>query len=351
MTGRQNIFTTLSVASVIPSSMRHELMEFLINNRQYLLSATKANDVFKSRFSGRSLISEIYQRLLASGRDQTYSLIQLPSKSAALHEVVDMTFVPFDLLQLKEADATPIRSLSMIPELNDKLVINITDITKSTGELSDITQFQWRVVRDFLSRSYYTSSGNVWISPTLVRYVAKVYSMTIGGQTARLFNLSPLMATFVQTLFCLFFVGKMTSTSLAQAFVKSHAKHLGLFDSQDLLQIFAFTQDTIHKEAPESLEDVFAIIDAYGHSQISSAKGSRLNRSVLNQKFASLGNEGRVSTIALEYPPYFFFLILLSLSNVRMGLSFFMKNNPQLMREGQEVIEQTMRASNFTAIS
>lgn len=349
--GRQNIFSTLSVASVIPASMRQELIEFLITHRQHLLVPVKASDVFKSRFSGRTMISEIYQRLVATGGEHSYALLRLPSKSTALHEVVDMTFVPFDLLQLQAANTVPSRSLTMIPELNDKLVINITDITKANGELSDITQFQWRVVRDFLSRSYYTSTGNVWISPTLVRYVAKVYSMTIGGQTGRLFNLSPLMTSFVQTLFCLFFVGKMTSTDLAPAFVKSHAKHLGLFDSQDLLQIFAFTQDTIHKAAPESLEDVFAIIDAYGHSQIHSEKGSRLNRSVLNAKFASLHPEGRVSTIALEYPPYFLYLILLALSNVRMGLTFSMKNSPQLLREGQDVIEQTMRSPNFTAIT
>jgi len=348
--GRQNIFTTLSVASVIPASMRQELMEFLITHRQHLLPPIKANDVFKSRFSGRSMISEIYQRLLATSRDQNYALIRLPSKSTALHEVVDMTFVPFDLLQLKEANTVPSKSLAMIPELNDKLVINVTDITKANGELSDITQFQCRVVRDFLSRSYYTSSGNVWISPTLVRYVAKVYSMTIGGQIARLFNLSPLMTSFVQTLFCLFFVGKMTSTDLAPAFVKAHAKHLGLFDSQDLLQIFAFTEDTLHKQAPESLEDVFAVIDAYGHSQIHSEKGSRLNRSVLNAKFSSLHTEGRVSTIALEYPPYFLFLILLVFSNHRMGLTFSMKNNPQLLNEGKDVLEQALRSMNFTSI-
>jgi hypothetical protein len=95
---------------------------------------------------------------------------------------------------------------------------------------------------------------------------------------------------------------------------------------------------------------VFAVIDAYGHSQIHSDKGSRLNRSVLNAKFASLHTEGRVSTIALEYPPYFLFLILLVFSNHRMGLTFSMKNNPQLLNEGKDVLEQALRSMNFTSI-
>lgn len=346
--GRQNIFTTLSVTSVIPTSMQHELIDFLVGNRQYLYPTHKVNEAFKTRFTGRTPISEIFQRLTAAGKDKAYGLIRLPSKSATLHEVVDMTFVPFDLLQLKEATPAFSKTLSLIPELNDKLVINVTDITRGDGEFSDITQFQWRVVRDFLSRSFYASSGNVWISPALVRYVAKVYSMTIGGQLANLFGLTPLMRTFLQTIFCLFFVGKMTSNTLAPAFIKAHAKSLNLYDSQDLQQIFAFVQDQIGKPTPETLEEVFKIIDAYGHTQLATAHGSRLNRAILNQRFASLHPEGRVSVISLEYPPYFLFLILLSLSGMRMGLSFQMKNM-NLVKEGQDVVTDMLKSSLLTA--
>ena len=348
--GRQNIFTILNVASVIPDSMRKDLTEFLISQRAHILPEQKAGEVFKSRFSGRTAISEIYHRLLMTGKDQAYSLIRLPNKTTAINEVIDMTFVPFDLLQLSEVNGGSSRALAMIPELDNKMVINITDITKANGELSDITQFQWRVVRDFLSRSFYSSGGNVWISPALVRYVAKVYSMTIGGQIARQFGLSPIMTSFVQTIFCLFFVGKMTTPALAPAFVRSHARHLNLFDSQDLLQIFAFVEDTLHGPCPQSLEDVFKIIDAYGHSQLNSGGTSRLTRAVLNTKFASLHTEGRVSVIALEYPPYFLFAILLALSNHRMGLTFHMKTM-RLIDEGREVIDQAMRSPAFTAIS
>ena len=123
-----------------------------------------------------------------------------------------------------------------------------------------------------------------------------------------------------------------------------------MFDSQDLLQIFAFVEDTLHGPCPQSLEDVFKIIDAYGHSQLNSGGTSRLTRAVLNTKFASLHTEGRVSVIALEYPPYFLFAILLALSNHRMGLTFHMKTM-RLIDEGREVIDQAMRSPAFTAIS
>lgn len=281
------------------------------------------------------------------GKDQAYSLIRLPSKTVALREAIDMTFVPIDLLQMKEIIPTSSKSLSLFSELNDKLVINISDITKSNGEFSDVTQFHYRVIRDFLSRSYYLSGGDFWISPTLVRYVAKAYSMTIGGSIARLFGLTPLVQQFIQTVFCAFFVGQMTSEDVAPTFMKVHGRNMGLMDHSEVNQILSFVEDTLKKKVPTSLEDVFKVIDAYDHDQLKVKGGmSRLNRPVLNMKFFSLFPEGHVSTIALEYPPYFLFLILLVLSNTRIGLSFPMKNM-NLIREGNDIMEQLVKSPTF----
>jgi len=345
--GRQNIFTTLSVASVMPQSMRNDLLDFLISNRQSLLSPQRKSEAFRSRFSGHGPIADIVHRISTLGKDQSYALINIPTKSTSLREVVDMTFVPFDILQLKDVTPSYSKTLSLIPELDDKIVLNVSDITRSNGDFSDISQLQWRITRDFLSRSFYVSSGNVWISPALVRYVAKVYSMTIGGQIARLFGLSPLIQMFIQTVFGMYFVGKMTSSDIAPEFIRSHYRGMGVVDAQELVQIFSFVEDVLGKKTPESLEEVMKVIDEYGHDQLKHNGQSRLTRAVLHVRFSNLFPESHVSTIALEYPPYFLFLILLVLSNVRIGLSFSMKNL-NLVREGHEVVEQLMKSHLFT---
>lgn len=343
---RQNIFSTLNVASIMPPSSIDELLKFLINNRQYLLSPAQRTELFHTRFTGHTAVSELVHRIVASHKEQAYSLLRIPPKTSALSEVVDMTFVPFDIKQMSEIVPSYSKSLSVIPELADKLVINITDLVKANGEFADVSQFQWRVVRDFLSRSYHVSGGNVWISPALVRYVAKVYSMTIGGQLARFFGLSDLIRTFVQALFALFYIGKMTSTALAQDFMKVNAKPLGHYDPQDLQQVFAFVEDTLGKKCPESLEDVFACIDAYSASQLSGKSGSRLDRTVLSVRFAAMFPESHVSTISLEYPPYLLFMILLVLSRHRSGLSIRIKDM-NLLKEGHDVIDGLLRQPVF----
>lgn len=344
--GRQNIYKALSTASVMPPAMITDLMQFLIKNHSLILPSVKKNDAFKTRISGQSIMSEITQRLTVLGKDQAYSLIRIPSKSVALPEVADFTFVPFDVLQMKEIVPSSSTTLSHIPELNDKMVINVTGITRSNGDFSDATQFHYRVVRDFLSRSFYTSTGKVWISPALVRYVAKVYSMTMGGQIARIFGLSPMIQSFIQSVFCLFFVGKMTDNDIAQDFTKSHARSLGMYDDSSLTQIFAFVEDTLGKKVPESLDEVCQVVDAYGHDHMQQGGVSRMTRAVLNTKFMSLAPDGQTSMIALEYPPYFLLLILMVLSHEKVGLSFTMKTL-KLDREGTEVMEQMMRSPLF----
>lgn len=343
---RENIYKTQSVSSIIPKATLTDLVNFLVESRTYIIPGSKNNEAFKTRFSTNSILSEIVQKLATLGKDKEFSLIRLPSKSISLREVVDMSFIPFDMLQMKEMLTTPSLSLPLIPELNNKLIINTTDITKVNGEFSDVSQFQYRVVRDFLSRSFYVSSGSTWISPTFVSYIAKVYNMTIGGQIARLFGLSPPVQMFVQSIFCLFFVGKMTSSTTAQSFLKTHYKNMSLSGLTDLSQIFAFTEDVLSKPCPESLSDVCKVIEAYGHDQLTGNNGPRLSVPVLNVKFSSLFNDNHVSIIALEYPPYFAFLVLLVLSNVRIGLSFSMKNS-NLVKEGHEVFDQLVRSSLF----
>ena len=344
--GRENIYRTLSVASFIPKNTIGDLIDFLVASRAYILPQQSVTEAFKTKYSGNSIISDIVHKLTILEKDHEYSLINLPSKSVSLREVADWNFIPFDTLQMKEIVTDSTKALSVIPSLNDKIVINITDITRANGDFSDITLFQNRVVRDFLSRSYYVSKGSSWVSPTFVRYIAKVYNMTIGGQLARMFALSPQVQSFVQTIFCLYFVGKMTSRETAQAFLKDHYKYMAIAQPNDLIQIFSFIEDAIGKGVPDNLIEVCKIIDTYGPAHMSGPSGSRVTLPVINTKMSSLAPESHVSAIAVDYPPYFAYLVMRVLSNDRIGLSYHMKNL-NLLNEGKDVFEQLRRNPLF----
>jgi len=347
--GRQNVYETLTGSTFMPRTSIEELVDFLVLNRHYILPADRQSEAFKTRSFSHTLMSDLIYRLSASGGDRAYSLLKLPSKTVALREAVDNTFVPIDLLQMSAMTSSSAKTLSLIPELNDKLVINITDITKADGSFLDSSRFYQRVVRDFLSRNYYNSTGSAWISTALVRYVAKVYSMTIGAKLAKFFGLSPNVHLFIQTLFALFFVGRMTSDDVAPAFLKANAKLMYLPQGEDLSQILAMVQEVLGRSTPGTLEDVFKVIDTYSHGQLVSGNKSRLDRPVLNQNFASLASDKPVGMLALEYPPYFLFLIMLVLSGERIGLAFPMKQL-SLLNEGHTVLDQLVKTPQFLNI-
>lgn len=340
---RQNIYENLSVSSVMPEALMVDMVDFLTKNTPYLLDDVKKKETFKTRFVGQNYISDIVHRLSVLGKEDLFALLRLPTKTASLREAVDMTFLPIDLLQYEDKYPKLEKSLKLFPMLKNKMVINITDITKNTGEFSDNSLFQYRLVRDLLSRSFYTSSGSAWLSPALVRYTAKVYSMTIAAGLARVFGLSPLVQNFIQTLFCAFYITKMTSPDIAPAFLKAQGKFMGLAESNDITQILSFTKDVLGHQTPLSLEDIFKVIDHYDHDQLKTNGISRLNRPILSLRFASLYPESHFAVIALEYPPYFLFLMMLVLSNVRIGLAFPMKQM-NLLKEGHEVLESLLKS-------
>lgn len=344
--GRENIFKTLNVSSIINQSTLEDLLGFLIANRGAILPPIKRSELFRSRFSGRSPITEIVHRLIAVGKDQNYSLMKLPPKTIALREVVDMSFIPLDVLQIKDAISHIPPGLSVFPDIDDKLIINITDLTRASGEFSDVSAFHNRIVRDFLSRSYYNSTNAIWISPSFVRYIAKVYNMTLGAEIARLFALSPVVRSFIQTVFCLFFVGKMTSSKAAVAFVKSNARELGIYDTSDLIQITALSEEAIGKPVAESIIEVCKVIAAYDNSSLGGIDHPRLDIPVLNKKFSNLHTDNHLSRIALEYPPYFAFIVLFVLSGGRTGLSFQM-DRLGLLKEGRTIMDQVVKSPSL----
>ena len=344
--GRESIYKTLNVSYLLHKSSLEDIIDELVAARPYILSEQKMSDAFRVRLGGNSLLAEITRRLADRGKDKDFSLVRLPSKTIGLREVMDWSFIPFDMLQIKDVLPTMNKAVEVIPELNGKMVINITDITNAHGEISGIPKFHERVVRDFLSRSYYTSSSSVWVSPTFVRYAAKVYNMTIGGQISRNFNLQPIDQMFIQTVLCMYFVAKCTTQDITPAFMRAHGGYMRVASGNDLIQISAFVEDVVGKKAPGTLLDVLAIIDAYKLNQLMSGDSSRLTLAVLNQLFSKLFTDNQMSAISLEYPPYFVFMVLNALSGGHSGLTRAMRDR-NLMKDGNDEFKTAITSPAF----
>ena len=344
---RQNIYSTTSASTILNERAIQNFLSYVKTNRGFIVPSSKNQELCRVRNSSNILISDLYTKMMALGKYNSFSFMRIPLKDNAIKEVVETPYLTFDILQMRDILNSEYKELILIPELNNKIIINYTDISRANGEISDFSQFQSRIVRDFLSRSFYVSKGSAWISPTFVCYIAKVYNMTIGGQIARKFGLSPDIQMFLQILFAIYSVSKMVDNNQVSAFIKAHHKDLGLrTDSVEIEGVFSFIEDTIKRRTPDNLFDVCKIIEEYGSDQLIGTNGPRITVPVLNVMFSSWHNDSFVSFVALEYPPYFAYLILLVISNFRIGLSFSMKNL-NLVKEGQNIFQKTIQSSIF----
>jgi hypothetical protein len=341
--GRDNLFKTLNVSSILHEDSITRLLTFLMTNRGAILPTQKKSELFRTRFSGSSPIADLVQSIAASGKDKTYSLLRLPTKMNSLPECIDMTFITMDVMQMKSAlKNPPSSSLVAFPEINDRVIVNISDLTKANGDFSDVSQFHGRIVKDFLSRSYYNSSSPTWISPTFVRHVAKVYSMTVAAGLAGQFKTTPVTENLIKIILSLFYVGKMTSPATAVSFVKANARDLGLYDIYDLDQIAALSKEVLGTPIPTNIVDVTRLIAALDISEIGGSEHPHIDVPIMNRKFMTIFSDSNVSRIALEYPPYFAYILLSVASGIRCGLSFSMAKF-KLDSENRKVMQELVR--------
>lgn len=343
---RENIFSVPSAKYIMSPAELIRVLEYFIEQRDCILPTHRAEDLLRHRGGGNTVANEVVSNIVSSGKSNRFSMIRYPLKTTQLRETADSTFVPFDILQMREASHFHNPLLTTIPELSDVMLINVTDLTRANGDLADVGQMQWRVTRDFLSRSYYMDTSSIWISPQFVRYIAKAYSTVIAYRLSKLFGLSPMMMTFVRTVFCHFYLTKMTDPKSSGEFAIANSRELGFYDKQEVAQTIAYAKDVLGKDSPESLEDVFAVIDAQNHTSMFNRGKSRLTRAVLSTTFQSIYPDSHISAIALEYPPYFALLSMMVASGMRIGLSVWMKF-ANLEKEGRLVFEQTTRSPAF----
>lgn len=339
---RPSLFSYLSAAASVNPKQLTILVEYLIRNTDVFLDTSEMNALFRSKSVVTTPISRIYQRLIETNEQGIFSPIRFRSGVHTINEVAASRHLTLDMLQAIEV-VTPATAgaISVQPNLNKKIILNITQFTKASGDVSDTLGLQSVIVRDLLSRSFFTDTRTTWMTPNLTHFVCKVYSMTLGSSVASWYNLDYKTQTILNTLFAFFFLSAMSDDVSAANTLKTKYRYFGLPDSaEDLDQIFALIAMTLQKPTLDSLDDVCTVIDALGVERI------RINRQILNTRLKSLGPDILTTAIALEYPPYFTYLILLVLSGSKIGLSYRLKSF-NLMKEASVFVSDLIQTSSF----
>jgi hypothetical protein len=282
-------------------------------------------------------LGTVFSRAVELGKDRLFSFLKIPPSVTPIPEVVTWRHVTYDAMQIRTVSENLYRALKT-PEFADRLIINATPMVRQNGEVTDLTAFHGTAVRDLLSRSYFRAD-QTWISPTLSLFMCKAYTITISSVIARPFQLNGSEQQALSILLAYYFLSQVTDPAQAGDMLRNSTRALRLYDTAQVNDIVSL----IERE-PDCKELTLArVCEISGKLGIARLK---LDLRSLYTRLSTIGPDQHTSFIALEYPPYWAYLLLLAVSGRKTMLSFLLKN-AGLENEVKRFAEDLAQAHNF----
>ena len=342
MRSRVSIFDTLTARTTINKVQLRELVSFLLLNRVYKMNAGDVKAMVSAKPLAITPISSLFSRAIDEfHRETLFSFLRIPPTTVAAPEVVTYSHVTFDLKQFNTPDnAALYATLGTVPEFQNTIVSNVTPLLRRSGELTDTLAFQSLVVRDLLSRSYFNNTSATWLTPSLLRYLCRFYNMSMASSVASAYNLTFQEQQAVAAVFSVYFMQMVSDTDTAESLVKTSKLNLGTPDQ--ILGVIARLKDTLgERYSAMTLDDVCVGINNLGIARLST-----VDRRFVFTRQRNIGPDVMTSGMAVEYPPYWCYLVLATLSGRKMGLTMTMKRN-DLAREAPDFAKDLLFSQSF----
>lgn len=340
---KHSIYSTSTAKMTVTKTELTALTEFLITNRSRI---TLPSDVSKRLLASRSAsgtpISKIVARAVELGKDSTISLLAIPQSITGYPEIITHEHMTFDVAQLRPVEEGLYKALQ-VTEFNNKILLNITPylmrVKSDEYEISDLPAFQAIAVREMLSRSYFMSD-RIWIAPAIARFLCRVYSMSLSVAVAAAYNLTIFEQRSVATIFAYYFATQVSSVNEAEDFIKSNASYFYLGEIQEIADCIALIKEA-QGNNPLTLEHACQAISNLGIQRM------KLSRRILHERAKSWGPNLYTSIMALEYAPYWAYILLLAASGRKIGITFNLKKNSDIWRQLVPQCEELLKAPGF----
>lgn len=338
---RISIFDTLTARTTITNTQLSELINFIVLNRNYKLASTEIKALTTAHPLTTTVIGNLFTKAIDLHKESLFSFFKIPKTGISVPEVFTYTHITYDLKQLDiDSDKSLYEIIKKVPELANTICLNITPMLRTTGEPIDILNFQSIFIRDLLSRSYFDNKSTMWLTPSLIRYLCRFYNMSMSSTIGSVYNLTFQEQQAVATVFSLYFLQKVSDTITAETVVKSWK--LGLGTAQDITDIITKIKEILGDNyTGMSLDDACVGVNALGIGRL-----ENLNRKFLYMRMKNIGPDIFTSTMAIEYPPYWAYLVLSTLSGRKMGLLSTFKRN-DLVKDAASFSDDFVKSHSF----
>ncbi len=313
-------FVTLSgIRGQVP-----RILKYVIENRDKVLSEYELTSLAQSiRTVLKNPMADLFNRIAATEQLGNFAAIYSKDSGNDLPEVAASQNITLDLKYLNESNV-----LATVPELNNKVMLNITPMVKKEKYedkliITAADTFMNSICRGHLVASYHDAEQ--WLTPALNVFIVKTYSMTMAGAITRYFNLNVTENLTVAGVFALYMC-QMLDGNKVDYFPALFNKCTWLGNRADIENIAEACKEVSSKGL--TLADTCSLVAELGPEKL-----KKFDVRTLKVLAGNLGSDVITTYIAMEYPPYWVYLLLQAFSGVKIPLAYTL-NAAKLKLEG-----------------
>lgn len=315
------IITWAGIKDQIP-----RVLKYVVGNRDIVLPSETTRVLAHSiRTILKNPMAEFFNRILSEEQLGNFATIYITPQDVAIPEVVASQNITIDFKQVRDAN-----SLRSLPELNNKIIANVTTSLKPDKMYGGLTvnaadTFQQQFCRGQIIASYY--DNDVWLSPYLGEFVVRTYSMIMSSIISRQFSLS-LDETMKVMGVCAIFMSQLLDPDGADLCMPSIFNRCTFIGSRNELEAIAGEVSDLTCDGV-TIEKLVEMIKRVGPERMKT-----FNLQMFFTLCGNLGPDAITSRIALEYPPYWVYCLLLAVSGIKIPM-IYQLNNSKLANEGR----------------
>ena len=319
------------------------VLKYTVESRNDILPTSELMSLSQAiRNILKTPIAEFFDRLVAAEKLNNFAAIYIPKMVGSLPELLTSSNITLDLKQI--SDTSTIRA---IPELRDKVLINLTSVLRRDRNygglfVNAVDVFQNLFVRGHLVASYEDSDG--WLSPYLGEYTVRSYSMILSGIISRYYSLSLTETLKIAGILSLFMCQLLSrdSDSLVNPPLFNRCTHAG--NRGELLMLAEACEEK--SKHGLTLESTVALIAELGPERM-----SKFDVQSFKSLCGGLGPDLLTSGIALEYPPYWVHMLLMALSGAKLPL-IYQLNTHKLTADGRtKFLQQLLTTDSMFSVT
>lgn len=323
---KRNFFDTGFVTFAGIQAQIPRILRYVVENRDIVIPVESTRAIVQSiRTILKNPMAEFFNRIVSAEQLNNFATIYMQPSENAIPEIIASQNFTLDFKQVQDTSC-----LRSIPEFNNKVLVNLTTSLKpdkTYGGLmvtaADTVQYQY--CRAQLVASYI--DNDIWLTPYLGEFVVRTYSMIVSSVISKQFGLTLDETMKIMGVAAIYFAQMLDP------------------DGGDLVRPSIYNRCTYigSRAELERLADEVADISSTGLDllkfceMIKRVGPDRLKAfqvSVLYTICGNIGPDVLTGRIALEYPPYWVYCLLLALSGVKTPMIYQLNNN-RLSSEGR----------------